>query len=214
MCEPYQPTNLTSPQNSDTLRGIMSNEAPASDNRTPAKTDVIGTHTAMDDLLAELSQPLQTAEQETKPSSQWELKKLNGRHKEIMRQVLEGSTYSNIAAVMGMSAQAIMLICNSHIFKEELLKLEEARNWEVQHRADQLSNEALSTLRNLMRQSRSEVRRESAADKILGIAGYSKIEKKVIGTVDGEAVIRELNRRRRERLQADNGSDPNENPPG
>lgn len=154
------------------------------------------------ELMADLNPPL-TAESETKPQGKWELQKLNGRHREIMRQILEGSSYVTIAANIGMSVQAVMLIANSSIFKDELAKLETESDWNVIKRAETLSNESLSALRDIMRYSQSEARRESTAIEILGIAGYSKIEKKMIATVSGEDVIRELNRRRRERANSD-----------
>ena len=150
------------------------------------------------DLIKEEVLPGMTAEEETKPNGRWELKKLNSRHREIMRQILEGATYTEIASVVGMSTQAVMLIANSSIFKEELAKLEAEADGNVIRRAEELSNEALSRLRDHMRRARSEALQASCAEKILGIGGYSRIEKKQIAVVSGEEVIRELNRRRRE----------------
>ena len=166
---------------------------------------------AITDLLEGLKLPEKSAELETKElkessgGSKWQVKQLNGRHHLIMRMILEGATYNEIAATVGMSIQAVMLVANSAIFKEELTKLEAEADWNVIRRADELSNEALSKLRDLMRRARSEALQASSAEKVLGIAGYSKIEKKQIAVVSGEDVIRELNRRRRERaFQADN----------
>ena len=165
-----------------------------------------GNSPAMLELMADLMLPIHSAEEETKPNGKWELKRLNGRHREIMRQILEGSSYVSVAANIGMSPQAVMLIANSAIFKEELAKLEVEADWNVIKRAESLSNEALSSLRDIMRYSQSEARRESTSKEILGIAGYSKIEKKVIGVVSGEDVIRELNRRRWEKANSDERS--------
>lgn len=170
---------------------------PASNSNSEGLQPVGGT-SPLAELLHDMTFPLMKADEETKPNGHWEPQKLNGRHREIMRMILEGSTYTEIGASIGMSTQAVMLVSNSAIFKEELAKLESASDWSVIRRAESLSNEALSQLRDIMRRSRSEMRRESAADKILGMAGYSKIEKKAIAVVSGEDVIRELNKRRRE----------------
>lgn len=166
----------------------------------------VGGTSPLAELLHDMAFPLMKAEDETKPNGKWEPQKLNGRHREIMRQILEGSSYGEVAASVGMSTQAVMLVANSAIFKEELSKLESSQDWNVIRRAESLSNEALSQLRDIMRQSRSEMRRESAADKILGMAGYSKIEKKAIAVVSGEDVIRELNKRRREDYEQKQGT--------
>jgi hypothetical protein len=123
---------------------------------------------------------------------------LTPRHREIMRRVLEGATYVEIAESMGLSTQAVSLIASSSMFKEELAKLEAARDLGVIQRAEELSHEALDKLKFLMRRARSEMLQASCAEKVLGIAGYSKIEKKQLQVVSGEDVIRELNRQRRE----------------
>lgn len=184
---------------------ITKSVPPAKSNGTspPAPNDIeglqlVGGTSPLAELLHDMTFPLMKADEETKPDGKWEPQKLNGRHREMMRQILEGSSYGEIAACLGMSTQAVMLVANSAIFKEELSKLESSQDWNVIRRAESLSNEALSSLRDIMRRSRSEMRRESAADKILGMAGYSKIEKKAIAVVSGEDVIRELNKRRRE----------------
>jgi hypothetical protein len=41
---------------------------------------------------------------------------------------------------------------------------------------------------------------------ILGIAGYSKIEKRIVGIVSAEDVIKELNKRRRGELSTNGNS--------
>jgi DNA-binding CsgD family transcriptional regulator len=146
-----------------------------------------------------------SAEEETQSKythKKWEPKELNNRHREMMRRILEGASYVEIAAGMGLSVVTVSLICSSAIFKEELKKLEEALNLNVIRRAEDLSHEALDKLKVLMRQARSESLQASCAERVLGIAGYSKIEKKQVSVVSGEDVIRELNRRRREASQS------------
>lgn len=134
------------------------------------------------------------------PTKKWEVTTLRPRHREIMRRILEGANYVQISEAMGMHVQSIMLICTSPMFREELTKLEGEADFKVLKRAEELSNEALDTIRNLMRHARSESIRKASADSILDRAGYSKIEKKIVGVVGGEAVIRELGRLRRERV--------------
>ena len=128
------------------------------------------------------------------------LNRLQPRHREIMRRVIEGASYPDIAAAMGMATTSIKIICGTSIFKGELLKLENERDAGVIQRAEDLSNEALDKLKTLMRSARTEVLQQSSAKEILGIAGYSKIEKKQVAVVSGEEVIRELNRKRRESI--------------
>ena len=70
-------------------------------------------------------------------------------------------------------------------------------DFSVVRRAEELSNEALDTLKTLMRNARSEAIRKTSADSILDRAGYVKIEKRIVGIIGGEEVIRELGRRRR-----------------
>jgi hypothetical protein len=159
-------------------------------------------------LLAELAAPLARAEVETLKAhnenggSDWEPNKLMPRHREIMRRLLEGATYIEVAEEMGMHPVSIGLIARTAIFKSELAKLEAEADFNVIKRADQLSGEALDTLKMLMRKARSEGLRKSAADSILDRAGYGKVEKKAIVSVTGDDVIRELNRRRREQSGA------------
>jgi uncharacterized protein YcbK (DUF882 family) len=116
----------------------------------------------------------------------------------MMRRILEGASYIDIAEAMGISPQSVMLVANSTIFKEELKLLDAELNLNVIRRAEELSNEALDKLKVLMRRARSESLQASCAEKVLGIAGYSKIEKKQVQVISGEDVIRELNRQRRE----------------
>jgi hypothetical protein len=144
-----------------------------------------------------------TAEDENKlqysNGEKWEPQQLSPRHREMMRRIIEGATYIEIAESMGVSSQSIMLVANSEIFKTELNKLEAEKDFQVIRRAEELSNEALDLLKLKMRKAKSEALQASCADKILGIAGYSKIEKKQLQVISGEDVIRELNRRNRER---------------
>ena len=134
-------------------------------------------------------------------NGRWEVTTLNPRHREIMRRILEGATYHDIAMEMGLHPQTIMLVATSKLFREELTKLEDGLNVDVIKRAEDMSNEALDVIKTLMRNARSEALKKSCADRILDTAGYSKVEKKIIGIVDGEAVIRELNKRRREAFE-------------
>jgi hypothetical protein len=152
----------------------------------------------LEDLLADMPPPGPAAEDEFKPSGRWEVSELRPRHREIMRRILEGATYVDIAVQMGIHVQTVMLIATSKLFREELIKLESQANSDVIRRAELMSNEALDVIKRLMRSARSEALQKSCADRILDTAGYAKVEKKLVGFVDGEAVIRELNRRRRE----------------
>lgn len=204
----------------NTLQG--SNSQPLSDERVAIGTSDTSqpppsdNRIAFTDILQEVTKPALTAEDENKlaykathqPNGQWEAKQLRPRHREIMRRILEGATYSEIACDMGIHPQTVMLVCSSAIFKEELAVLEANADFQVIRRAEDLSNEALDKLKVLMRRARSEVLQASCAEKVLGIAGYSKIEKKQISVVSGEDVIRELNRRRREAYNAGFGGDP------
>lgn len=149
-------------------------------------------------LLNEITLPALSAEDENKPAGQWAPKELRPRHREMMRRILEGATYVEIAEEMGLSTQSVMLVCSSAIFKEELRILDSELNLNVIRRAEELSNEALDKLKVLMRKAKSESLQASCAERVLGIAGYSKIEKKQVQVISGEDVIRELNRRRRE----------------
>jgi hypothetical protein len=153
---------------------------------------------AFNSMLNELSLPPQSADDETKSNGKWAPKELRPRHREMMRRILEGATQVEIAEEMGLSTQAVMLVCSSAMFKEELRLLEEELNLNVIQRAEDLSNEALDKLKMLMRKARSEALQASCAERVLGIAGYSKIEKKQVQVISGADVIRELNRKRRE----------------
>ena len=130
----------------------------------------------------------------------WEPKQLNPRHREIMRRLLEGASYRIIAEEMGIHVQTVMLVATSKLFISELSKMESEADFNVIKRAESLSHEALDTLKNIMRFGKSELARKSSADSILDRAGYSKVEKKLIGIVNGEDVIMELNRQRREAI--------------
>lgn len=154
----------------------------------------------IDSLLESVPEAGLPAEEEKKAltAGRWEPKQLNPRHREIMRRILEGATYVDIAISMGISTQAIMLVCTSKMFREELSKLEKESDYQVIQRAEAMSNEALDKLKVLMRTARSEFLQKQCAERILDTAGYSKIEKKIMGIVSGEDVIKELNRRKRE----------------
>ena len=136
----------------------------------------------------------------------WEPKQLNPRHREIMRRLLQGASYRIIAEEMGIHVQTIMLVATSKLFVSELSKLEAEADFSVIKTAESLSLEALDTLKNIMRFGKSELARKSSADSILDRAGYSKVEKKLIGIVNGEDVIMELNKQRREAILGSNGN--------
>ena len=173
---------------------------------------IIPSATPLAELFVELSAPLMRAEDETLPPDKWVPQKLLPRHREIMRRLVEGASYMDISEEMGITPQAITLITNSAIFKGELTKLEAEADSNVIRRAEALSHEALDTLKNLMRRARTESVRKTSADSILDRAGYSKIEKRVIASVSGEDVIRELNRRRREAASEPSGDSGSANP--
>lgn len=155
----------------------------------------------IESLLPEAFLP--QAEVETAPSGErWEPQSLRPRHREIMRRVLEGASYVSIASEMGITPQSVMLVATSKMFRVELAKHEAAMDDNVVKRADQLSNEALDVVKFNMRLGRTEAIRQRAAERILDTAGYTKIERKLIGIVNGEDVIRELNKRKRESLEA------------
>lgn len=142
-----------------------------------------------------------SAEVETATTPQrWEPQKLNARHREIMRRLLEGANYVTIAEEMGIHVQTVMLVSTSKMFVSELAKMEAEADFTIVQRAEALSHEALDTLKNIMRFGKSDLARKSAADSVLDRAGYSKVEKKLIGIVNGEDVIMELNKQRREAI--------------
>ena len=143
--------------------------------------------------------PFYESPSESNGGGRWEPQKLMPRHREIMRRILEGANYGQIAEQMGISYQAVMLICTSKLFKEELQKLEDKLDTGIIKRADELSGEALDTIKIAMRFAKSEALKLRAAERILDTAGYSKVEKKLVGVVSGEDVIKELNKMRRER---------------
>lgn len=141
-----------------------------------------------------------TAEEEkaARAEGRWELSELKPRHREILRRVLEGGSYVEIAEAMGLHKQTVMLVATSPLFRAELKKLENQLDFNIVQRADGMANEALDTIKTLMRSGRSEFIRKQCAERILDTAGYSKVERKIVGIVSGEDVIRELNKRRRE----------------
>ena len=149
--------------------------------------------------------PPAEAETSTTPTK-WEPQKLNARHREIMRRLLEGANYRVIAEEMGIHVQTVMLVSTSKLFTSELSKMEAEADFNVIKRAEALSHEALDTLKNIMRFGKSELARKSSADSILDRAGYAKVEKKLIGIVNGEDVIIELNKQRREAILGNSNS--------
>ena len=149
--------------------------------------------------IEELASLIPYSEPPSEANGRWEPQKLMPRHREIMRRILEGANYGQIAEQMGISYQAVMLICTSKLFKEELQKLEDKLDTSIIKRADELSGEALDTIKVAMRFAKSEALKLRAAERILDTAGYSKVEKKLVGVVSGEDVIKELNKMRRER---------------
>jgi hypothetical protein len=142
--------------------------------------------------------PLTADEQKNPTPQKWEVDVMRPRHREILRRVLEGATYIEIADQMGIHRQTVMLIATSPMFQSELAKLEQERDYAVIQRADSMAHEALDTIKVAMRGARSEFLRVKSAKDMLDIAGYSKIERKIVGIVTGEDVIRELNKKRRE----------------
>ena len=156
----------------------------------------------LEELISQLPTSGIPCEVETKTNGKWEPLKLSARHREIMRRLLEGAPRLVIAEEMGLHPQTITILTTSRLFQEALAKMEMDADFQVIRRAEDLSNEALDTLKNMMRFARSEAMKLRAADSILDRAGYSKVEKKMIGIVSGEDVIKELNRRRREEVEA------------
>lgn len=197
-------TNLPPSKVTTETHKVSSNEVIPIGPSTPTPTNA----TEFSSLLEEITLPLLKAEAENRKENRnshfqgevgkWEPKELKPRHREIMRRILEGATYLEIAEEMGLSQQSVMLVSSSAMFKEELAKLDSELNLNVIRRAEDLSNEALDKLKVLMRKARSEGLQAKCAESVLGIAGYSKIEKKQVSVISGDDVIRELNRRRRE----------------
>lgn len=163
-----------------------------------------------------LEEVVKTAEQENKENKlpengRWEASVLTPRHREIMRRILEGATQVEIAEAMGIHKQTVNLVVTSPLFKAELAKLEAEADFHVVQRADSMSNEALDKLKTLMRTARSEFIQRQCAERILDTAGYSKVERKIIGVVSGEDVIREMNKRRREKMREFSGTGEDNN---
>jgi hypothetical protein len=177
--DPFHPNNLPVREEFNLDEAILSAPQPA---RNPG------------------GQPLTAEEQKNPPPLKWEVDVLRPRHREILRRVLEGATYIEIADQMGIHRQTVMLIATSPMFQAELAKLEQQRDYAVIQRADSMAHEALDTIKVAMRSARSEFLRVKSAKDMLDIAGYSKIERKIVGIVTGEDVIRELNKKRREMM--------------
>lgn len=175
--DPFHPNNLPVREEYNLDQAILSAPQPA---RNPGGS------------------PLTAEEQKNPPPQKWEVDVMRPRHREILRRVLEGATYVEIADQMGIHRQTVMLIATSPMFQSELAKLEQERDYAVIQRADSMAHEALDTIKVAMRTARSEFLRVKSAKDMLDIAGYSKIERKIVGIVTGEDVIRELNKKRRE----------------
>lgn len=191
----------------DPLNGEITLEENHNENPSVRNPDKTTLH--IEGVIDNLNLVGQTAEQEKTPGK-WEPQKLNPRHREIMRRILEGATYTDIAASMGIHKQTVMLVATSQMFKSELEKMESTLDYNVIQRADEMSNEALDKVKELMRNARSQQLQFTAACRMLDTGGYSKIEKKIVGVVSGEDVIRELNKRRREKFNQSNESNTNE----
>ena len=131
------------------------------------------------------------------PQGRWQVTALTPRHREIMRRLLEGAPHKQIAQEMGLHPQTIYLITTSALFIAELQKMEETADFQIIKRAEALAGEALDVMKVLMRYSKNDAIKKAAAGDILDRAGYAKVEKRLIGIVSGEDVIRELNRRKR-----------------
>jgi hypothetical protein len=172
--------------------------------QTASKTQVvrIPDSNELDNLITDNNAPapqLAEAENATKyGEGRWEPDVLKPRHREILRRVFEGSSYQDIADAMGIHKQTVMLVATSKLFREELAKMESRADYTIVSRADSMANEALDKIKTLMRSSRSEFLQKQCAERILDTAGYSKVERKILGIVTGEDVIRELNKRKRE----------------
>ncbi len=54
---------------------------------------------------------------------QWEMKKLNERHREIARRTLKGESQISISGALGMTPQALYLITSSDLFVNEMERL-------------------------------------------------------------------------------------------
>lgn len=163
----------------------------------------------LDDLI-DLKPKPEPAEAELANTApvKWEPKQLNARHREIMRRLLEGANYRMIAEEMGIHQQTVMLVSTSKLFISELAKMEADADFTVIKRAENLSHEALDTLKNIMRFGKTDLARKASADSILDRAGYSKVEKKLIGIVNGEDVIMELNKQRRAAILGSTNGNP------
>lgn len=144
------------------------------------------------------SAELENAQKYAQPEGRWEPDVLKPRHREILRRVFEGANYQEIADAMGIHKQTVMLVATSKLFQAELHKLESRADYVIVSRADSMANEALDKIKTLMRSARSEFLQKQCAERILDTAGYSKVERKILGIVTGEDVIRELNKRKRE----------------
>ena len=70
--------------------------------------------------LIQIMPPAPALADDKVPAKRWEVSKIMPRHREIMRRVLEGATYVQIAQAMGLHVQSVMLICTSPLFRGEL----------------------------------------------------------------------------------------------
>ena len=125
------------------------------------------------------------------------LQQLRPIHREAIRRLLEGQTVTQAAKDLGLSRRYLSdLKSNDPLFKAELEKGLVNKDEDVLKRIQLTSYEALDVVREIMRTSKSDAIRLTAAQTILDRAGYSKLEKRVSVVADAETIIRELNRRK------------------
>jgi hypothetical protein len=133
----------------------------------------------------------------TVPQARGILQQLRPIHREAIRRLLEGQTVTQAAKDLGLSRRYLSdLKSNDPLFKAELEKGLVNRDEDVLKRIQLTSYEALDVVREIMRTSKSDAIRLTAAQTILDRAGYSKLEKRVSVVADAETIIRELNRRK------------------
>jgi len=104
----------------------------------------------------------------------------------------------DIAKQVGIGPQRLSVIMHSPSFVAGLERLMDEADRTVMERIESLSPEALDKIRDMMREAKSEALQAKMAAEIFDRAGYGKVEKKAILNMDGEAVIKELNRRKAE----------------
>ena len=131
--DPFHPSNMpVSNGNADKHPSLTGRDSQGSPVRNPDE------HHLDDIVLGIQSQSTKTLEQEHNPPPvKWEPDVLRPRHREILRRILEGATYVEIAEAMGIHKQTVMLIATSPLFKAELSKLESRLDFHVVQRATQ-----------------------------------------------------------------------------